>query len=168
MHLLPWLFLQALERHGLRYEQLETLAGVSAGSIIAAMLSVGCTADELFDLVQALPFHRIADPELGALSRVAFISILSILGSFKLQNLLGPRVMSFFEHEFNKCNGPGINSGAVLQDLIAEVLPAVGVMFRVGVVFVIWRMVLCCAVPCSAVLSCDAVLCCIAPCHVAL
>jgi len=114
--------LKALERHGLRYEQLETLAGVSAGSIIAAMLSVGCTADELFDLVQALPFHRIADPELGALSRVAFISILSILGSFKLQNLLGPRVMSFFEHEFNKCNGPGINSGAVLQDLIAEAL----------------------------------------------
>ena len=31
--------LRALERHGLRYDKLTTLAGVSAGSVVVAMLA---------------------------------------------------------------------------------------------------------------------------------
>ena len=33
--------LRALERHGLRYGQLSTLAGVSAGSVVVTMLAIG-------------------------------------------------------------------------------------------------------------------------------
>ena len=35
--------LKALERHGLEYSKIETLAGVSAGSVVVAMLAVGAT-----------------------------------------------------------------------------------------------------------------------------
>lgn len=44
--------LRALEQHGLEYSQLRNLAGVSAGSVVVAMISIGYRADELFDLVQ--------------------------------------------------------------------------------------------------------------------
>ena len=44
--------LRALEQHGLEYSQLHNLAGVSAGSVVVAMIAIGYRADELFDLVQ--------------------------------------------------------------------------------------------------------------------
>ena len=47
--------------------KLKTIAGVSAGSVVAAMLAVGCQAEEIFKLVQELPFYQIALPELGSL-----------------------------------------------------------------------------------------------------
>ena len=37
--------LRALELHGLRYDRIHTLAGVSAGSVVVAMLAIGYDAD---------------------------------------------------------------------------------------------------------------------------
>ena len=61
--------LRALERHGLRYDSITTLAGVSAGSVVVAMLALGCDAAELFELISSLPFDQLGRPELGALLR---------------------------------------------------------------------------------------------------
>ena len=61
--------LRALERHGLRYDRITTLAGVSAGSVVVAMLSLGCDAAELYALIASLPFDQLGRPELGALLR---------------------------------------------------------------------------------------------------
>lgn len=54
-----------------RYSKLQTLAGVSCGSVVVAMLAVGCGAEELFAIVQSLPFQKLFRPELGALMRAA-------------------------------------------------------------------------------------------------
>jgi len=40
--------IRALEKHGLRYNKIKTLAGVSSGSVVVAMLAVGYDADGLF------------------------------------------------------------------------------------------------------------------------
>ena len=49
-------WLPALEKHGLRYENLKTLAGVSAGSVVVACAAVG---------------YRAEDPQTSTQSRLA-------------------------------------------------------------------------------------------------
>lgn len=52
--------LRALELHGLEYSKLKTLAGVSAGSVVVAMLAVGYDAEGLYKLVESMPFVTVA------------------------------------------------------------------------------------------------------------
>ena len=59
--------LRALERHGLSYDRIETFAGVSAGSVVVAMLAVGCHAEQIQQLVLRLDFASLVRPELGSL-----------------------------------------------------------------------------------------------------
>ena len=54
-------------------------AGVSAGSVVVALLAVGCDADELFQLVMSMPFHKLAQPEIGALMRAGGNILLTLL-----------------------------------------------------------------------------------------
>eukprot|EP00316_Scyphosphaera_apsteinii_P011485 CAMPEP_0119305014 /NCGR_PEP_ID=MMETSP1333-20130426/6104_1 /TAXON_ID=418940 /ORGANISM="Scyphosphaera apsteinii, Strain RCC1455" /LENGTH=719 /DNA_ID=CAMNT_0007308011 /DNA_START=141 /DNA_END=2300 /DNA_ORIENTATION=+ len=128
--------LRALERHGLNYEQLTTLAGVSAGAVVVAMLAVGCRAEELNQIIQGLDFTRLARPEIGSILRIAVDFLLSLGGGggggggqaalhlggggrsdgsdkppFTIAGLLAERG-----------HGPGVNSGSVLEQMIGEAL----------------------------------------------
>ncbi|CAE7503104.1 unnamed protein product [Symbiodinium natans] len=109
--------LRALERHGMETKNLKTLAGVSAGSVVAAMLSVGCSADEIFDLVQKLPFYKIALPELGALVRVLGNVVQSVLRA-----TMGSHAAEVVECLVAGDTGPGINSGSCLEEMIGNAL----------------------------------------------
>ena len=67
--------LRALEAHGLQYAKLTSLAGVSAGAVVVACVAVGYEAAEQHALIQALPFWRLAQPELASLLRTAGASV---------------------------------------------------------------------------------------------
>ena len=83
------------------------------------MMSVGYRADDLFGLVQSLPFHRLAYPELGALLRAGGNLLLTVLQLLR-RGGSAPRAL----HSLSKGNGPGLNSGAALERLIGEALAA--------------------------------------------
>ena len=106
--------LRALERHGLNYDKVTTYAGVSAGAVVVAMLAVGCCAEELQTLIQRLDFQALVKPELGSLLRAAANLL---LGSFLKRAVDGPS-----EELLERGNGPGVNSGKVLEDLVGEAL----------------------------------------------
>ncbi|CAK9095546.1 unnamed protein product [Durusdinium trenchii] len=108
--------LRALERHGMQYSKLKTIAGVSAGSVVAAMLAVGCQAEEIFQLVQELPFYKIALPELGALVRILGTNLQSIL-----ETCLGESAAAVVECLADG-TGPGLNSGSILEEMIGNAL----------------------------------------------
>ena len=108
--------LRALERHGLDYSKIETLAGVSAGAVVVAMLAVGCTAEEVQALIISLDFSRLVKPELGSLLR-AGANLL--LGSF-----LHRSVSQSSEGVIERGHGPGINSGRVLEEMVGAALRA--------------------------------------------
>eukprot|EP00747_Dinoflagellata_sp_TGD_P135059 gnl/TRDRNA2_/TRDRNA2_175410_c0_seq1.p1 gnl/TRDRNA2_/TRDRNA2_175410_c0~~gnl/TRDRNA2_/TRDRNA2_175410_c0_seq1.p1 ORF type:complete len:523 (+),score=106.01 gnl/TRDRNA2_/TRDRNA2_175410_c0_seq1:89-1657(+) len=110
--------LAALERHGLQYRKLKNLAGVSAGSVVVAMIAVGYNATELFDLIQKLPFPTLGYPELGSIVR-AFMKICQTV----CDKIFGSFVSHFF-HSFVSEQGPGINSGAALEKMIGDALKA--------------------------------------------
>ena len=85
--------LRSLEKHGLDYSQLQNLAGVSAGSVVVAMMAIGYRADELFDLVQSLPFPQMAMPELAPLLRagghlVSLVCKQSVVYSFYMNHVV--------------------------------------------------------------------------------
>lgn len=109
--------LRALEQRGLRYESLTTLAGVSAGSVVVAMLAVGYTADSLFDQVLRMPFHRLPHPELGALLRATGNLLITLITKIA-RGWAAPRSLQ----EISESNGPGLNSGAVMEQLIGDAL----------------------------------------------
>ena len=46
-----------------------TAASPAPASCLACAVAVGCRADELFGIIQSLPFEKLARPELGALMR---------------------------------------------------------------------------------------------------
>lgn len=71
--------LRALERHGLDYTNVETYAGVSAGSIVVSMLAVGANAEKINTLIQNINFTRIVTPEVGALLRSAVNNFLTVV-----------------------------------------------------------------------------------------
>ena len=104
----------SLERHGLNYDKVTTYAGVSAGAVVVAMLAVGCCAEELQTLIQRLDFQALVKPELGSLLRAAANLF---LGSFLKRAVDGPS-----EELLERGNGPGVNSGKVLEDLVGEAL----------------------------------------------
>lgn len=112
--------LKALERHGLDYSKIETLAGVSAGSVVVAMLAVGSRADELFDLVQSLPFHQLGQPELGSLLRASFTTTHTIAAALFTRS--GAKDLSRLVNRLGVSNGPGLNSGALLEKMVADAL----------------------------------------------
>mmetsp|Transcript_33038 Transcript_33038/g.105981 ORF Transcript_33038/g.105981 Transcript_33038/m.105981 type:complete len:563 (+) Transcript_33038:535-2223(+) len=109
--------LLALERYGLKYDQLTTLAGVSAGAVIVACLSVGFEAEDIYDLVSKMPFHRLAYPELGALLRALGNTVLTLLQVIRRQG-----AVPWALRELSAGNGPGINSGAELERMVGEAL----------------------------------------------
>jgi len=109
--------LRSLERHGLQVKQLKTLAGVSAGAVVVACLAVGYDAQELFTLVEALPFHTLAIPEAGALLRATGNMLITILQFLFGRDATGARIA-----QLSRGNGPGLNSGAALEKMIGEAL----------------------------------------------
>ena len=111
--------LKALERHGLQYAKLTTLAGVSAGAVVVACLSVGYKADELFALIERLPFGRLARPELGALLRMLGNNSYSVLKSLFGGSRAARRLAGLAGG-----TGPGLNSGYILETMIGEALRA--------------------------------------------
>jgi len=109
--------LRALERHGMEVRQLKTLAGVSAGSVVAAMLAVGCGAEEIFDLIQRLPFPTLAIPELGSITRVLGNVVHSLL-----RCTAGPPAAEAVECLVADATGPGLNSGSRLEEMVGNAL----------------------------------------------
>ena len=114
--------LKALEAHGLRYEQLTTLAGVSAGSVVVAMLAIGCEAAELFDLIRSLPFGELSYPELGSLLRAGSATFQSV-ATLAAPSMFGGAAKAG-EDALGPSNGPGINSGAKLAKMVREAIKA--------------------------------------------
>ena len=107
--------LRALERHGLHYPKLKTIAGVSAGSVVAAMLAIGCDAEAIFKLIEELPFYKLALPELGSLVRVLGTTLQSWL------EMIGPSAAAMVECLADG-TGPGLNSGYILEEMIGGAL----------------------------------------------
>ncbi|CAE7519502.1 unnamed protein product [Symbiodinium pilosum] len=101
----------------MEFRNLKTLAGVSAGSVVAAMLAVGCNADEIFNLVQKLPFHKIAHPELGSLLRILGNIVQSILKA-----TVGVHAAEVVDCLVADVTGPGINSGGRLEEMVGNAL----------------------------------------------
>eukprot|EP00928_Gymnodinium_smaydae_P078595 TRINITY_DN62717_c0_g1_i1.p1 TRINITY_DN62717_c0_g1~~TRINITY_DN62717_c0_g1_i1.p1 ORF type:complete len:607 (+),score=154.79 TRINITY_DN62717_c0_g1_i1:41-1822(+) len=110
--------LRALERHGLQYKNIKTLAGVSAGSVVVAMISVGYNAEELFKLITELPFYKLGMPELGAIMRTMG-NLLQTL----VRKLAGESWASFL-NALAGGSGAGLNSGLALEEMIGEALKA--------------------------------------------
>mmetsp|Transcript_32790 Transcript_32790/g.78427 ORF Transcript_32790/g.78427 Transcript_32790/m.78427 type:complete len:556 (+) Transcript_32790:45-1712(+) len=108
--------LRALEEHGLQLSKLKTIAGVSAGAVVAAMLAVGCNAEQIFELVQNMEFYKIALPELGAIVRILGTLIQSVLDM-----TLGSAAADVVECLAGG-TGPGINSGTLLEEMIGDAL----------------------------------------------
>jgi predicted acylesterase/phospholipase RssA len=111
--------LRALERHGLRYESITTLAGVSAGAIVVAMLAVGAVAEEINVMIQSLNFSSLVTPEVGALLR-AGVNVATMLLPAEWARSAS-RSAALLMH---RGHGPGINSGGVLESLVGEALRA--------------------------------------------
>jgi len=109
--------LRALERHGLDYAKVKTLAGVSAGAVVVAMIAVGYEAEEMYQLVASMPFNRIAYPELGAVLRACGNMVLTLLNLLR-RGGSAPRAL----RDLAEGNGPGLNSGAELESLIGHAL----------------------------------------------
>ena len=109
--------LRALEQRGLDYARLTTLAGVSAGSVVVALLAVGYTSTTLLEQVMAMPFHLLPQPELGALLRGAGNLLITLLSKVRRAGQARRALRETFEG-----NGPGVNSGRVLEELIATAL----------------------------------------------
>lgn len=108
--------LRALEKHGLNYNQLGTLAGVSAGSVVVACVAVGYSAEELFNLILEMPFHRLAIPELGSLLRIVGTVLEDVA-----KKLCGQDIAAIFE-PLARGSGPGFNSGKALYDMAGDAL----------------------------------------------
>ncbi|CAK9068321.1 Uncharacterized protein SCF082_LOCUS34427 [Durusdinium trenchii] len=131
--------LRALERHGMQYSfqvtctlcDVNRLKGVSAGSVVAAMLAVGCQAEEIFQLVQELPFYKIALPELGALAPGSeFLEptcdleergVVTVTRQSILETCLGESAAAVVECLADG-TGPGLNSGSILEEMIGNAL----------------------------------------------
>jgi len=108
--------LRALERHGLQYPKLKTIAGVSAGSVVAAMLAIGCEAQDIFKLIEEMPFYKLALPELGSLVR-----ILGTILQSMMKSLLGSSAAAVLDCVADG-TGPGLNSGYILEEMIGSAL----------------------------------------------
>ena len=113
--------LRALERHGLRYDRITTLAGVSAGSVVVAMLSLGCDAAELYALIASLPFDQLGRPELGALLRAGSVTAEAAYAAYAALKKVAP-VRDDARADLGGANGPGINSGAVLESMVGDAI----------------------------------------------
>ncbi|CAE7623138.1 unnamed protein product [Symbiodinium sp. CCMP2456] len=109
--------LQALERHGMDTRNLKALAGVSAGSVVAAMLAVNCKPREIFEVIEGMEFHQLAYPELGSLSR-----ILGNLVQGLLRATIGNHAAEVVECLVADATGPGFNSGLRLEEMIGKEL----------------------------------------------
>ena len=117
--------LRALERHGLRYERITTLAGVSAGSVVVAMLALGCDAAELYALIASLPFDQLGRPELGALLRAGSVTAEAAYAAYAaLSGGDAATVRDGSRADLGASNGPGINSGAVLENMVGDAIRA--------------------------------------------
>ena len=116
--------LRALEQRGLQYDNIHTLAGVSAGSVVVALLAVGFTADSLLQTVLCMPFHQLPYPELGAILRATGNLTITLLKKLVTGGATPRRLrqLTAAAHETFEGNGPGVNSGAVLEQLIGEAL----------------------------------------------
>tara|TARA_B110001452_G_scaffold263991_1_gene266277 strand:+ start:854 stop:1558 length:705 start_codon:yes stop_codon:yes gene_type:complete len=84
------------------------------------MLAVGSRADELFDLVQSLPFHQLGQPELGSLLRASFTTTHTIAAALFTRS--GAKDLSRLVNRLGVSNGPGLNSGALLEKMVADAL----------------------------------------------
>jgi predicted acylesterase/phospholipase RssA len=111
--------LKALEDRGLDYSRLTTLAGVSAGSVVVALLSVGYRSDSLYSTVKSMPFHQLPYPELGALLRATGNLTITLCKKLTGGGMHETRAKM---HEAFEGNGPGLNSGGVMEHLIGEAL----------------------------------------------
>uniref|UniRef100_A0A7S0JFX3 PNPLA domain-containing protein n=1 Tax=Calcidiscus leptoporus TaxID=127549 RepID=A0A7S0JFX3_9EUKA len=108
--------LRALEKHGLQYEKLTTLAGVSAGAVVVACVAVGYRAEELHQVVLSLPFPRFMQPELASILRTAgsfLYGTLDKLGMDRAKTAVAPLALG---------NGPGVNTGQLLERLTGDAL----------------------------------------------
>jgi predicted acylesterase/phospholipase RssA len=118
--------LRALERHGLDYSSLETMAGVSAGSVVIAMLAVGYTAEELIPIIESLPFRQLARPELGSLLRAASSMLQRYFWSGGHEGDGGDDRRDGFlrslMRRITRGNGPGLTSGVLFERTIGDSL----------------------------------------------
>ena len=113
--------LRALEQRGLQYDNIHTLSGVSAGSVVVALLAVGYTAESLFATLLAMPFHQLPYPELGAMLRATGNLTITVLKKLWRGGGATPRRLRQLTETFEG-NGPGMNSGAVMEQLIGDAL----------------------------------------------
>jgi hypothetical protein len=112
--------LAALEKHGLRPEKLTTLAGVSAGAVVVAMFAVGSDAKSIYQLVQQLPFERLGIPELSAVIRASTNMLVTVLNKLGRRDAVSTRRLA----AASSGNGPGLNSGEVLEQMVGDALKA--------------------------------------------
>lgn len=87
-----------------------------------AMLAVGYDAHGLMKLISSLPFERLIHPELGAVVRACRNFRKSLLGLMGW----GESGAQHGSHEtvLGKYNGPGLNSGTCLEEMIGDALEA--------------------------------------------
>ena len=116
--------LRALERHGLRYDRITTLAGVSAGSVVVAMLALGCDAAELYELIASLPFDQLGRPELGALLRAGSVTAEAAYSAYAALSGGDVATVRDGSRALGSSNGPGINSGAMLETMVGDAIKA--------------------------------------------
>ena len=85
------------------------------------MLSLGCDAAELYALIASLPFDQLGRPELGALLRAGSVTAEAAYAAYAALKKVAP-VQDDARADLGGANGPGINSGAVLESMVGDAI----------------------------------------------
>ena len=101
--------------YSLNASQLETIAGVSSGACVAALLAVGCSADEIFTQLVRLGLSDLTIPEIGSLLRLMSALVFTAAKALSLDVLLPASALAAAERIVSSAGPGGLTAGTALE-----------------------------------------------------
>ena len=114
--------IRALERHGFQSAQLETIAGVSSGACVAALLAVGYSAEEVCEKLVHLHLSDLIIPEPGSLLRLLSALVFTAFKALSLDALLPSSSLAAVERLVLAAGPGGVTAGSALEAKIRSAL----------------------------------------------